>query len=260
LPGWAFFVRAAHGVRFDNCRIAVVGLETRQAIATKDALVGSECPPASRQAGVGCGLRYRQREPRAADAPLHRRAAPFPDQSTPWRGTTGGGRPENRPMTTRPIDPAPAPRTRLPGIVLSAIALALPCAQAAWASAEAPTEADLRCPASLAQRSDARNVPPGWIVHDAPGEQPLQGAAFYQGDPVGLGSLAPDSTHRSGQTETSTWLFGADDSARVWIGCRYRDAPAIVARPLPAGLHQCTTTLRLTSLGDPSGPVAVQCR
>jgi hypothetical protein len=141
-----------------------------------------------------------------------------------------------------------------------ALASALACAHAATPSVAAPAATDLHCPATLAQAPVTNDVPPGWIVHGTPAELRLQSAAFYDGDPIGLGPLAPDSTHRNGQTETSTWLFDAGDSARVWIGCRYRDATAVVARPLPAGLHQCTTTLRLTTLGDPAGQLSVQCR
>jgi hypothetical protein len=106
----------------------------------------------------------------------------------------------------------------------------------------------------------ADNMPQGWVVHGTPREQRLQRATFYDGDPVGLGTLVPDATHRAGLTETSTWLFGTGDSAHVWIGCFYRDASAVVARPLPGGLHQCTTVTRLTALGDPSEPLSVQCR
>ena len=43
LPGWAFFVRDARGVRFDDCRIAVEGAESRAAVVTRDAEVGGEC-------------------------------------------------------------------------------------------------------------------------------------------------------------------------------------------------------------------------
>ena len=43
LPGWAFFVRDARGVRFEDCRIAVQGSERRDAIATKDAQVDGAC-------------------------------------------------------------------------------------------------------------------------------------------------------------------------------------------------------------------------
>lgn len=141
---------------------------------------------------------------------------------------------------------------------LLAAALALNLAYAATPST--PEGADLRCPATIAQMPVADDVPQGWVVHGTSAELRIQSAAFYDGDPVGLGSLAPDSTHRSGQTETSLWLFGPGDSARVWIGCRYRDATAVVARQLPAGLHQCTTTMRLTTLGDPAGQLSVQCR
>jgi len=43
LPGWAFFVRDAHGVTFDDCRIAVTGAEQRNPVATKDAVVSGAC-------------------------------------------------------------------------------------------------------------------------------------------------------------------------------------------------------------------------
>ena len=143
---------------------------------------------------------------------------------------------------------------------VTALALLQAFAHAATPAAAAAAGTEFHCPATLAQMPVANDVPPGWVVHGTPRELRLQSAAFYDGDPVGLGSLAPDSTSRSGQTETSTWTFGVTDSTQVWIGCRYRDATAVVARPLPAGLHQCTTTLRLTALGDPTGPMSVRCR
>jgi polygalacturonase len=43
LPGWAFFVRDARGVRLEDCRLAVDGIEHRDAIARKDAVVRGEC-------------------------------------------------------------------------------------------------------------------------------------------------------------------------------------------------------------------------
>ena len=144
-----------------------------------------------------------------------------------------------------------------------ALALAGACtallAQAAATPAAAPS-AEIRCPATLSQMAVTDGVPQGWLLRSVPGELALQRAAFYDGDPVGLGSLVPDATHRVGPTEISTWLFGSGDSARVWVGCLYRDATAVVARPLPAGLRQCTTRTRLTSLGDPSGLLSIVCQ
>jgi len=150
--------------------------------------------------------------------------------------------------------------------VLLCLALALACVLG-FARAAAPSPAiagegdlELQCPATLAQAPVAERLPAGWVVHGAPGELPLQRAAFYDGDPVGLGTLAPDATQRSGLVETSTWHFDADASAHVWLGCLYRGATAVVARPLPSGLRQCAATLRLTSLGDPAGAMSVRCR
>ena len=141
-----------------------------------------------------------------------------------------------------------------------ALAVSQPVAHAA-ASVDAPAAAiSFHCPASLVQQPVPDGLPQGWEVHGAPGELRLQRAAFYDGDPVGLHTLAPDTTHRSGLVETSTWSFASGDSAHVWLGCLYRDATAVVARPLPGGLHQCTTVLRLTALGDPSETLSVQCR
>lgn len=152
-------------------------------------------------------------------------------------------------------------RSPLPFAALVAALLVASLPRAARADAPPP---DLHCPARLAQMPLADGVPPGWIVHAQPGEWPLQRAAFYDGDPVGLATLAPDATHRSGLTETSTWHFGTgapeSDSARVWLACLYRGATAVVARPLPPGLKQCTTVLRLTAMGEPSEPLSVACR
>jgi hypothetical protein len=152
---------------------------------------------------------------------------------------------------------AAPPIARKP-LAAAPLALAL-----AWpplvAGAAPPAATRFHCPARLVQQPVADGLPQGWIVHASAGELPLQRAAFYDGDPVGLGTLAPDSTRRSGLVETSTWRFAGDGSAGVWLGCHYRDATAIVARPLPAGLRQCTTVLRLTPMGDPSEPLSVEC-
>jgi len=43
LPGWAFFVRNARGVRLEDCRIAVEGAESRAAIVARDADIAGEC-------------------------------------------------------------------------------------------------------------------------------------------------------------------------------------------------------------------------
>jgi polygalacturonase len=43
LPGWAFFVRHARGVHFEDCRIALKGDDRRVAVAVKDAEVGGTC-------------------------------------------------------------------------------------------------------------------------------------------------------------------------------------------------------------------------
>ena len=43
LPGWAFFVRNARGVRFEDCRIALAGADRRDAIASGDAEIRGGC-------------------------------------------------------------------------------------------------------------------------------------------------------------------------------------------------------------------------
>ncbi len=158
--------------------------------------------------------------------------------------------------------PARRPHRRTKRAAFHALALCLagPLSHAAAPSAPALADGvDLRCPATLTHTPVAAAVPSGWQLRGVPGELSLQRAAFYDGDPVGLGALVPDTTHRVGSTETSTWVFGGD-STRVWIGCLYRDATSVVARQLPAGLRQCTTRTRLSALGDPTGLLAVECR
>ena len=43
LPGYAFFVRNARGVRFDDCHAAVDGVERRDAVVAQDAMVEGGC-------------------------------------------------------------------------------------------------------------------------------------------------------------------------------------------------------------------------
>jgi hypothetical protein len=140
------------------------------------------------------------------------------------------------------------------------LALLATLARAAAPASPSSSGVELHCPATLPQAPVADGLPTGWVLHGTPAELRLQRAAFYDGDPVGLGTLAPDSTRRTGLTETSTWSFASGDSAQVWLACLYRGATAVVARPLPGGLRQCTTVVRLTALGDPSEPVSVRCR
>ncbi|MBW8756220.1 MAG: hypothetical protein JF586_01290 [Burkholderiales bacterium] len=142
----------------------------------------------------------------------------------------------------------------------ASLALVGSLAQAAASVPPASTGTELHCPATLAQAPVAEGLPSGWVLHGEPAELHVQRAAFYDGDPVGLGTLAPDTTRRNGLTETSTWSFAANDSEHVWLACLYGGATAVVARPLPGGLRQCTTVLRLTPLGDPSEPLSVRCR
>ena len=144
---------------------------------------------------------------------------------------------------------------------LVALSLLLALAGTRAAARDAPGAATrFHCPGRLAQQPVADGLPPGWIVHGPPGESSLQRAAFYDGDPAGLGTRPPDTTRRNGLVETSTWWFADGASAGVWLGCVYRDAAAVVARPLPDGLRQCTTVLRLTALGDPVETLSVECR
>jgi hypothetical protein len=148
---------------------------------------------------------------------------------------------------------SPLPPCRLVALFVVAVATAS-TARPVFAAAT-----EIRCPSTLVQAPTPQSVPSDWIVRGAPDELSLQRAAFYNGDPGGLGTLAPDSTHRSGTTETSTWNFSGDGSAAIWIGCLYRDGTAVVAQPLPPGVRRCTTRTRVTPMGDPAGLLSVTC-
>jgi hypothetical protein len=137
---------------------------------------------------------------------------------------------------------------------IAAAVLAATLSPAALASAT-----EIHCPATIAQAPAAHAVPDDWVVRGAPAELALQRAAFYDGDPGGLGSLAPESTRRSGSTETSTWNFTGERLAPIWIGCLYRDGTTVVARRLPDSVRRCTTRLRVTAMGDPTDLLSVTC-
>ena len=135
-----------------------------------------------------------------------------------------------------------------------ALTLAAMLPAAALASAT-----EIRCPAVIAQTPAANAIPDDWVVRGAPAELALQRAAFYDGDPGALGSIAPESTDRIGSTETSTWNFATERPSPIWIGCLYRDGTTVVARRLPDTVRRCTTRMRITPMGDPTDLLSVVC-
>jgi hypothetical protein len=145
---------------------------------------------------------------------------------------------------------AGGPRALLAASIVAAAAIGSPAARASA----------IACPGTLTQSAQPERLPAGWELRSTPGELPLQRVTFYDGDPAGMGTHAPESTRRVGSTETSVYAFSGDESPSAWIGCLYRDATAVVAQRLPAHVRRCTTTTRLSALGDPLAPLSVDCR
>ena len=129
----------------------------------------------------------------------------------------------------------------------------------AAASAASASTTEIRCPAVITQALTTTGVSDDWVVRGAPAELVPQRAAFYDGDPAALGSLAPESTHRIGSTEISTWNFAGERPASIWIGCLYRDDTTVAARQLPENVRRCTTRMRVTAMGDPTDLLSVTC-
>jgi len=120
------------------------------------------------------------------------------------------------------------------------------------------TASAIRCPETLAESALADRLPAGWELRSVPGELAVQRAAFYDGDPAGQGTHAPQATRRAGSTETSTYVF-AGDGESAWIGCFYGDTSAVVTRRLPADVRQCVTRTHLSHLGEPLRLLSVDC-
>ena len=76
----------------------------------------------------------------------------------------------------------------------------------------------------------------GWsVVANAPAPHQLKAVAFFDGDPKGGASLAPDRSARLQQT----WEFGAQ-SRTYWMTCQYTGTTITLGRPLPKRMTECT--------------------
>ena len=97
------------------------------------------------------------------------------------------------------------------------------------------------CPVHLETRQSAKAPYPYQLV-PSNGASPLMGITFFDGDPKGEASLAPDSEERAAGKTVSTWKFAADDKRGVFVRCSYLGTSLQLQRRLVPTPGICTVT------------------
>lgn len=98
----------------------------------------------------------------------------------------------------------------------------------------------LACPPSITVREElAEQVSEPWSAANDRTPRQLGGAAFFDGPPENLISLAPTKDFpSSGKNRVAEWQFGSGGGP-IWLSCRYIDTGMTLSRPLPGRYHTC---------------------
>ena len=102
-----------------------------------------------------------------------------------------------------------------------------------------------QCPPAIEVRQQLATQVPGWTSIDDDSPHRLANITFYDGKPEEHVSLVPDTSHKSGDRETSTWRFREQADRRLWMACGYGGTSISLAHELPVETHACTVVYNL---------------
>jgi hypothetical protein len=118
----------------------------------------------------------------------------------------------------------------------------------AFAALAAPAKADpiiMTCPTEPTFRdTTVGRVAKGWTVRPLESQRPLRFITLFDGHPSERASLKPDGEPEA-PSNLAKWLFPSG-TKNIWLACHYRDTGAVLIKPLPNDLKQCTATYRRT--------------
>lgn len=107
-----------------------------------------------------------------------------------------------------------------------------------------------QCPSTIDVRQQLTTEVPGWISIADDSPHRLANITFYDGKPEEHVSLVPETSHKSGDRETSTWKFQPQADRRVWMSCSYGATSILIAHELPVETHACTVVYNLRQRVD----------
>jgi hypothetical protein len=104
-----------------------------------------------------------------------------------------------------------------------------------------PADAGL-CPGALTTKQEAMSVPGGFTATVDLKPSPFMGLTFFDGDPKGEASLAPDEEKHVGDTIVSTWAFPPGNSRGNYLQCAYFGTSVALQRKLDPMISKCVVT------------------
>lgn len=119
--------------------------------------------------------------------------------------------------------------------------------------------ADSICPASIITNEIAER--PGGFefleIEPVRNAYFLKKVSFFFGDPVNASRIAPASFTRLGGSKVTSYTFGENDDAGIWVECRYRDSTdRFVLSKKTNSLEGCV----VTQSGKDGTVVSLKCR
>lgn len=96
----------------------------------------------------------------------------------------------------------------------------------------------VRCPPRIEVNQQLAVRVPGWSVISDAIPHLLAGLTFFDGNPAGKASLAPDKQAGIGGKTVASWIFPPGDRS-VWVVCRYGWTDVVLARELPKNTRTC---------------------
>jgi hypothetical protein len=122
---------------------------------------------------------------------------------------------------------------------------------------------EIVCPDTISVEQKPGPPVEGWKASVEKGINRFSNVMFYDGPLEQMASLVPDKQWRKGDKEYATWELGpiTDPSREIWLSCQYSGTLAVLSRPLPRDVAECTVTYNPRhGTSDPGYVERISCK
>jgi hypothetical protein len=131
-----------------------------------------------------------------------------------------------------------------------------------WAACAAKAQ-NIVCPDTISVEQKLSQPVEGWKGSVETGINRFSNVMFYDGPLEQMASLVPDKQWRKGDKEYATWKLGpkSEPNREIWISCQYSGTFAVLSRPLPREVTECTVTYNpRQGTSDPGYVERISCK
>jgi hypothetical protein len=122
---------------------------------------------------------------------------------------------------------------------------------------------EIVCPDTISVEQKLSQPVEGWKGSVETGISRFSNVMFYDGPLEQKASLVPDKQWRKGDKEYASWELGpiSEPNREIWISCQYTGTFAVLSRPLPRNVTECTVTYNpRQGTSDPGYVERVTCK